>query len=107
MKSSTLAIMSLVFLMPATVLAGPLYGTIRDGPNPLKLKPIKVACPDFDHPSFHTDSQTDNSGSFRINVGPRGRCMLQVENFPPIPIYSSDNPIRYDFEVVNGSLRRQ
>jgi hypothetical protein len=106
MRSLAIVLMSLIFL-PVTVLAGPLYGTIREGPNPLRSKPIKVACPNFDHPSFHADAQTDSSGSFRINVTPNGRCMFQVEAFAPIAIFSSDNPIRYDFELVNGSLRRR
>ena len=106
MRALALLLMSLIFL-PVTVLAGPLYGTIRQGPNLLGSKPIKVACPDFERPSFHTDAQTDSSGSFRINVTPNGRCMFQVEQFAPIAIFSSDNPIRYDFEVVNGALRRR
>ena len=45
-----------------------IYGTIRDGPNPLRSTVIEIACPDFAYPSFRVTSKTGNSGSFRVHV---------------------------------------
>ena len=40
-----------LLLLPAPLLGGPIYGTIRDGPNPLRSTVIEIACPDFAYPS--------------------------------------------------------
>lgn len=117
MRLSVKAVMlSLVpILLPTTVIAGPLYGTIREGNNPLGLKKIEVACPDFEKAldKDKAKAETDKSGSFRINVNARGRCVFRIESGRSSPqfyeaiVYSSDNPIRYNFEVEKGSLRRR
>ena len=56
-------------------------------------------------------AQTDNYGSFRVNLNQRGRCQLRMESVAPVTIFVSDNPIRYDFQVARGTngleLRRQ
>jgi hypothetical protein len=100
MRSVTIASLSVLLLLPGTVSAGQIYGTIRDGANPLRSAKIEVACPDFRQGSIPITGQTDNLGSFRINVASRGRCLLRVGNAAPTAIYSSDNAIRYDFDVV-------
>jgi len=104
MKSSAKATVSLLLFLPMSTLAGPLYGTIRGGSNP---KQIEVGCPDFGPQAYHVTRRTDSSGSFRINVARQGRCLLRVDNSFPITVYSSDNPIRYDFELVGQQLRRR
>jgi hypothetical protein len=101
------AALTAFFFLPSTVLAGPLYGTIREGPNPVKSKQIEVGCPDFNQGAYHVTSRTDDSGSFRLNVEPTGRCMLRLESVAPIAVFSSDKPLRYDFEVVQGKTGRE
>lgn len=108
MKFMAKAFFMFLLFFPATVFAGPIYGTIRVGPNPLRSAEIEVACPNFNvRRPIRATARTDKSGSFRINVRSRGRCMLRVNRIAPIVIYSSNNPIRYDFEVVNKTLRRR
>src|SRR5712691_3396284 len=103
MNSTVGVVLSVLLVTPASVLAGPIYGSVRDGPNPLRSAPIEIACPDFRPGSTRVEGQTDSLGSFRLNVLPRGRCLLRVGNAAPTIIYSSDNAIRYDFDVVPGA----
>jgi len=104
MKSLAKAVVSLLVFLPVSTLAGPLYGTIAGGPNP---KGIDIGCPDFGPQAYRITGQTDRSGSFRINVPRRGRCLLRVDGSAAVTVYSSDNPIRYDFELVGQQLRRR
>ena len=96
-----------LLLLPATLLGGPIYGTIRDGPNPLRSTAIEIACPDFAHPSSRVTSKTDDSGSFRVNVERQGRCMLRIPGATEIGVYSSEKPLRYNLEVVPGKAGRE
>jgi hypothetical protein len=107
MNSTAAIILGVLLVTPASVLAGPIYGSVRDGPNPLRSTPIEIACPDFRPGSTRVAGQTDNLGSFRLNVVPRGRCLLRVGNVAPTLIYSSDNAIRYDFDVMPGPSGRE
>ena len=91
-------------LLPMSALAGPIYGTIVGGPNP---KRIDVGCPDFEPQAYRISGQTDNSGSFRMNVAWQGRCLLRVNNSAPVPVFASNNPIRYDFDLAGQRLRRR
>ncbi|MGI8735166.1 MAG: hypothetical protein ACR2LM_17915 [Pyrinomonadaceae bacterium] len=56
---------------------------------------------------------TDGFGAYSINVG-RGKCTFRLyykNQTPTYDLYSYDNPLRYDFDVVlqNGTyiLRRK
>jgi hypothetical protein len=95
---------AMAVLLPAATWGGPIYGTIVGGPNP---KRIDVGCPDFEAQSYRIAGQTDNSGSFRMNVAWQGRCLLRVNNSAPVTVFSSNNPIRYDFELAGQRLRRR
>jgi hypothetical protein len=107
MSSKASVLLGILLLTPASVLAGPIYGSVRDGPNPLRSAQIEIACPDFRPGAVRVQGQTDDLGSFRLNVLPRGRCLLRVGNAVPTIIYSSDNAIRYDFDVVSGPSGRE
>lgn len=81
MRSVTIASLSVLLLLPGTVSAGQIYGTIRDGTNPLRSAKIEVACPDFRQGSIPITGQTDNLGSFSNQCGvtwplpvARGEC---------------------------------
>ena len=91
---------SLLALAPAIVFAGPFYGTIRSGSSPLPGAHIEVACPDFQPAAAHFVGQTDRLGSFRMNVQAQGRCVLRLNNQVSATIYVSNDPIRYDFTVM-------
>ena len=94
---------ALALLLPCIVHAGALYGTVRQGPAPLAGARILLACPGFDRPQASTTGQSDNSGSFALNVGATGRCQMRVEQGgrvgPNFDVYVSDNPVRFDFAV--------
>ena len=110
MAGAQMYVVVLISIMSTSSLAGPLYGTIIDSGRPIQRAQIEAACPDFDNPVSRAQSRTDD-GSYRLMLQARGRCVLRVAAFPAVTIYSSDNPIRYDFEVVRGqgapTLRRR
>ena len=83
---------------PLTAIAGPIYGTIRDASGPVRAAKVDISCPN----SPPVIAQTDNFGSFKLNVATQGRCLLRVNNGQPTAIYSSSNAIRYDFSIAQG-----
>jgi hypothetical protein len=107
MTPTAAVVLSVLLVTPATVLAGPIYGSVREGPDPLRSTHIEIACPDFRPGATRIEGQTDTLGSFRLNVPPRGRCAMRVGNTAPTVIYSSDNAIRYDFDIVPGPSGRE
>jgi hypothetical protein len=102
---------SLLALIPVAAVAGPIYGTVRSGASPMPGAHIEVACPDFQPAAAHFVGQTDRLGSFRMNVAAQGRCVLRLNNQVSATIYLSNDPIRYDFTLVQTpgglQLRRQ
>src|SRR5207249_11320405 len=111
MRCWIMGLIGMSLVAPVSGFAGPLYGTIREGADPVRSQRIEIGCPDFQGGSFRANAQTDPYGSFRVNVAQQGRCQLRIDNGVPITIFSSDNPIRYDFQVSRGprgpELRRQ
>lgn len=108
---------ALGLLLSVSVSAGQIYGTLKeDGrPVPENLE-IEVNCN-----GQQTKGRTDSYGAYSLKVG-NGKCEFKLYykgwkgqngeyQFPTVVIYSSNNPLRYDFELVpvNGKyeLRRK
>ena len=93
-------VLLLILLFPVSAFAGNIFGNLKEegrsvGPGVA----VQIKC-GGDGPV----GKTDEYGAYSINV-PRGRCELTV-NYrgqwtPPFQIASSDDPARYDFDVVN------
>lgn len=99
-----------VLLVPILAAAGPLYGTVRTGPGPAAGVGIQVACPGFDRPEQTAGpAMTDPRGSFSLLIPATGRCQMRLsrggEVGNPFDVFSSDNPLRFDFEI-DGALNR-
>jgi len=101
------SLMCFVVLSPLPASAGLIHGSIRESGGPARDHPIEIVCPN----SPPISTSTDNQGDYRVFVGVRGRCELRVGNTEPATIFSSDNPVRYDFEIGfdrgRAVLRRQ
>lgn len=103
---STLVI-PLALLFPLEGYAGLIYGTVRNNTGaPIGGMPVSVACPEFGHTPPQS-VPTDGAGAYRIFVDIRGRCQLQVGSSAPTTVFSYDDPIRYDFDLIGGTLRRR
>lgn len=93
-----------VFLSPAVVHSGEIYGVILQGSKPIEPgQQVTVTCGPQSYPGT-----TDMYGSFRIYVPPTGTCKLSTSaSTNPVDISSFSQPQRYDFIVESGSLRRK
>lgn len=88
--------MCFLVLGPLTANAGLIHGTIREKGNPVTNRSITIICPD----GTRFPTSTDNQGDYRVFVKCEGRCDLQVGGIAQsVTIYSSNNPVRYDFEI--------
>jgi hypothetical protein len=95
---------ALIVAVPLAATAGEIYGTARPpGPN----VEIMVTCGDFSQTFF-----ADPRGAYRAYVPRQGDCKLIARRgkekwSDPLPIYSSERPARYDFQIRDGRLERQ
>jgi hypothetical protein len=97
-------------LLPVSVCAGQIYGSLREGGRsvPAKVR-FETICKDQTYAG-----ETDGYGGYRANVG-RGKCTFKVYykgQTPTFDLYSYDNPVRYNFDLelqANGQylLRRK
>lgn len=91
---------ALGLLLSVSVSAGQIYGTLKEDGRPLPAKvQFEVKCKD--DPIYK--GETDGYGAYSINVG-KGRCTFKLfykGQAPERVIYSSNNPLRYDFELVS------
>ncbi len=99
MKAITLVLL-LVLLFPAAALAGNIFGDLKEGGRSVgQGVEVKISCGDAAEYSTNTDAY----GAYSVRV-PNGRCALSVwyKNTwtPPFSIASSDDPARYDFDLV-------
>lgn len=100
-------VISLALLFPLEGYAGLIYGTVRNETGAsIGGIPISVACPEFGRAPPQSVT-TDGAGAYRIFIGIRGRCQLQVGNSTPTTVFSYDDPVRYDFDLVGATLRRR
>ena len=93
-------LLPLFLLLPSAAFAGKVFGNLKDGGRSVgKGVEVRLVCGGrtFD-PAW-----TDEYGAYNLNV-PRGRCELSV-NYnkqwtSAFIIVSSDEPARYDFDLV-------
>ena len=103
MKLFMLVFLSLL-LAPRPASAGPLYGTVRIGTRPAAGVTVMVACPSFARSAEGAASApADPRGSFTLRVQHNGRCEMRARSGnalgAPFPVFSSENSLRYDFQV--------
>lgn len=88
----------LSLMLSLSVFGGQIYGSLKeDGRSlPAKVK-FDVKCKEQVQPGY-----TDGYGAYSINVV-KGRCTFTLyyksQTLTSV-IYSSDNPLRYDFDLV-------
>ena len=106
MKKS-IAIIICGLISAVSVSAGQLYGSLKENGRPVNVA-FEIRCPGQSY-----RGQTDGNGAYAINAV-KGRCSLVVYyqgQSPTADIFSYDNPVRYDFDLVqvNGqyTLRRR
>ena len=85
-------------LLPAYLHAGPMYGSVTRSGRGVPRATIQVQCP-----GGNSDGTTIGDGSYRINVGPEGRCTFRLTGYPGAVtiVYSYAKPTHYDFELVD------
>jgi len=89
---------------PAAVLAHQINGTVRFPNGQPVPGTIEIVCPlplnvRLGHP-------IDPQGGFSFFIQATGRCQLNVRG-AQFPVYSSQNPVRYDLVLDNNVLRRR
>ena len=89
-------------LLPISANAGEIYGTIRQGNNPVVGRSVYVSCG-----TRNSSPVTLNRyGSYRILAPAQGSCSLHMDGLQ-IGVQSYQRPARYDLEIrnVNGQAR--
>lgn len=91
-------------LFPVFALAHQIEGSILspDG-RPLQLE-VKITCPA--QAATAKTIHTDNHGGFSIFIPATGKCALSVGK-ATYPVYSAQNPVRYDLVYDNQTLKRR
>jgi hypothetical protein len=99
MKAIRLLLLS-ILLSPTVAYGGQIFGTLTVDNRPVgKGIQVVVVCG-----ATNGTSYTDDYGSYKVFV-PKGRCTLNVSyggQALSFAIYSYDDPVRYDFDVVRG-----
>jgi hypothetical protein len=78
--------------------AGHIYGTLRANNQPVANVSGQINCAGGDY-----GVRTDQRGSYSINIRQKGRCTLCISYGGQVAthdIYSYDNPVRYDFDLI-------
>lgn len=101
---------ALGLMLSISVSAAQIYGTLRENQRPVQADiEIEVKC------NGHVyAAKTDSYGAYSLNVE-KGKCTFTLKEYkgqqPTAVLYSSNSPLRYDFELVpvNGvyQLRRK
>lgn len=98
----------LAVLLPLSVYAAQIYGSLKEEGRAVPGVKLEVTC----NGQTHT-GETDGYGAYSV-YAERGKCTFKVYHkgqVPTLDIYSYDNPVRYDFDLVlqNGvyALRRR
>ncbi len=91
----------LTFSMSGVSQAGHIYGTIKSGRSNVSGAIVVIECGG----RIFQSKRTDHYGSYSLNVRTTGDCQLKViiNNTSSLPFraYSSQKPLRYDFELLN------
>lgn len=99
MKAIRLLLFS-VLLSPTVAYGGQIFGTLTADNKPVgRAVKVSVLCG-----ATNGAGETDDYGSYKVFV-PKGKCVLKVYyggQWLEFAIYSYDDPVRYDFDVVRG-----
>jgi hypothetical protein len=90
----------LILFSPAVASAAQIFGTLKEGDRPVG-KGVSVA---IECQGGGDSKDTDAYGSYNLFARQPGKCTLKVlyggQWSKPFPIYSYNDPVRYDFELV-------
>ena len=89
----------LILILPNFVFAGKIFGSLKEeGGSVGQGVDVHIKCGNEEHAT-----KTDDYGAYEIYV-PAGRCEMVVgykgHSTQAYPIASSDDPARYDFDLV-------
>lgn len=95
------SVVVLLLLISSPVLAGTIFGNLKEGGRSVgRGVEVRITC-GSDSP---ISAVTDEYGAYTINLPRTGRCDLVVlyrgRLTAPYPIASSEDPARYDFDLV-------
>jgi hypothetical protein len=90
-----------LFFAPAVVLAHQINGTVLHPDGQPVQGTVSITCL-----NVSLEEQTDSRGSFSFFIKATGRCALSVGR-AAYPVYSSQDPVRYDLVLENNALRRR
>ena len=109
MKASPL-ILLVSLSLAASAWAGEIYGTIKEGGQPVKKAPVEIKAPN----NKAYPGSTDDLGNYRIIVAETGKCTITVQfngQSAPGEVQSYPTPVRFNWLLEksgNGySLKRQ
>lgn len=97
------------FTVVPVILAGNVYGTIREGNRPLAGVSVSLTC----GKEAPVSGRADAEGVYRLFTRATGICQLVVDlpgRRMSASVYSYDRPTAYDFDVVhegNGWVLRK
>jgi hypothetical protein len=97
------SLLLVILLLPTIASASQIYGSLKEGQTPVhEGVQVQITCGgDPSAPPY--SGQTDAYGSYSINVRETGSCLLKVLYggcTPTFQIYSENDPIRYDFVLI-------
>lgn len=103
---ATRFLLLLILLFPTSAFAGKIFGQLTHGGRSVgRGVEVQITCGS----SGPYSASTDEYGAYSMSV-PRQRCELRVKYpnerwTPPFSVVSSDDPARYDFDLVNEDGR--
>lgn len=99
MKTTRIALLLILF-SPSVASAAQIFGTLKEGNSPVS-KGVNVV---IECQGGGDTKETDAYGSYNLFVRQQGKCTMKVfyrgQWSKPFPIYSYNDPVRYDFELV-------
>ena len=105
MKRAT-ATLFILLVLTTTALGSQVYGTLKEGASAVAGARVEVLCGTNTYAAT-----TDPYGVYKINVPLKGKCTFRLHyngQIATYDIYSYDDPVRYDFEVIrqgNGTYQ--
>ena len=101
MTSAALVAGCLLLAWPLDARAAQIYGSVYEGGRGLSGQVVRVVCDSGDR----DEKKTDGKGGYRLFVKRTGKCTLSLpgKGGASAAIYSFDEPVRFDFDVVGGT----
>jgi len=91
----------MILMFPTFAYAAQVYGNLKEGDRSVQQGvKVEIICGNQTY-----KGETDRYGSYSVYV-PRGKCTLRVNypvnsnQWPQSDIYSYNDPVRYDFDLV-------